>query len=39
LEAIAGWTIERVYDYIRSGPINRSRGSPYIRLDLKIDLF
>ena len=38
-EAIAGWTIERTYDYVRSGPVNRSRGSPYIRLDLKIDLF
>jgi hypothetical protein len=38
-EAIAGWTIEREYDYIRAGPVNRSRGSPYIRLDLKIDLF
>ena len=39
LETIAGWTIERTYDYVRSGPVNRSRGSPYIRLDLKIDLF
>jgi hypothetical protein len=39
LEATAGWTIQRTYDYIRAGPVNRSRGSPYIRLDLKIDLF
>lgn len=39
LEAIAGWTFQRTYDYIRAGPINRSRGAPYIRLDLKIDLF
>jgi hypothetical protein len=39
LEAIAGWTFQRTFDYIRSGPVNRSRGSPYIRLDLKIDLF
>jgi hypothetical protein len=39
LEAIAGWTVERTYDYIRSGPVNKSRGSPYIRVDLKIDLF
>jgi hypothetical protein len=39
LEAIGGWTFERTFDYIRSGPINRSRGSPYIKLDLKIDLF
>jgi hypothetical protein len=38
LEAIAGWTIERTYDYIRSGPVNNSRGSPYVRVDLKIDL-
>ena len=38
-EAIAGWTIEREYDYIRSGPVNASRGSPYIRVDLKIELF
>ncbi|HET9374429.1 MAG TPA: hypothetical protein VFO40_05620, partial [Chthoniobacterales bacterium] len=39
MEAIAGWTIQRDYDYFRAGPVNRSRGSPYIRLDLKIDLF
>jgi hypothetical protein len=39
LEAIAGWTFQRTYDYIRSGPVYKSKGAPYLRLDLKIDLF
>ncbi len=39
LEAIAGWTFERTYDYIRAGPIYRSKGAPYLRVDLSIDLF
>jgi hypothetical protein len=38
-EAVAGWTFERTTDYIRSGPVLNSRGSPYLRADLKIDLF
>jgi hypothetical protein len=38
-EAIAGWTFERTYDYIRAGPIYPSKGSPYLRVDLSIDLF
>jgi hypothetical protein len=38
-QAVAGWTIQRTYDYIRAGPINKSGGSPYIRAQLQIDLF
>src|SRR5262249_6881604 len=38
-EAVAGWTFERTTDYIRSGPVLNSRGSPYFRADLKVDLF
>jgi Domain of unknown function (DUF6268) len=38
-EAVAGWTFERTTDYIRSGPVLNSRGSPYIRAELSIDLF
>jgi hypothetical protein len=39
LEAIAGWTFQREYDYIRAGPIYHSKGSPYLRVDLSFDLF
>jgi len=38
-EAVAGWTFERTIDYIRSGPVLNSRGSPYIRAELSIDLY
>src|ERR1700737_47393 len=38
LEAIAGWTFQRAYDYIRAGPIYLSKGSPYLRVDLSFDL-
>jgi hypothetical protein len=38
-EAIAGWTFERTYDYVRSGPDYNSKGAPYLRVDLSLDLF
>jgi hypothetical protein len=37
-EANAGWTLERTYDYIRSGPIYHSKGAPYFRVDLSFAL-
>jgi hypothetical protein len=38
-EAVAGWTFQREFDYIRAGPIYCGKGAPYFRLDLNIDLF
>ena len=37
-EANAGWTLERTYDYIRSGPVYHSKGAPYFRVDLSFAL-
>lgn len=38
-EAIAGWTFQRTYDYIRSGPDYYGKGAPYLKVDLSLDLF
>jgi hypothetical protein len=38
-DAIAGWTFERTYDYVRSGPDYNSKGAPYFRVELSLDLF
>jgi Domain of unknown function (DUF6268) len=38
-EAVAGWTFQRAFDYIRAGPIYYGKGAPYLRVDLSIDLF
>ncbi len=38
-EAIAGWTFQRTYDYVRSGPDYYSKGAPYFRVELSLDLF
>jgi hypothetical protein len=38
-EAIAGWTFQQTYDYIRSGPDYYAKGAPYVRVDLSFDLF
>jgi hypothetical protein len=38
-EAVAGWTFEREFNYIRAGPIYYGKGAPYFRVDLSIDLF
>jgi hypothetical protein len=38
-EAVAGWTFQREFDFIRAGPIYYGKGAPYFRLDLNIDLF
>jgi hypothetical protein len=35
-QIIAGWTVQRTFDYIRSGPVNNSRGSPYLRAQLQL---
>jgi hypothetical protein len=39
VKAIAGWTFQRTYDYIRSGPDYYGKGAPYFRVDLSFDLF
>ena len=38
-EAIAGWTFQRIYDYVCSGPDYYSKGGPYFRVELSLDLF
>jgi hypothetical protein len=38
-EAVAGWTFQRTFDYIRAGPIYEGKGAPYFGVDLSIDLF
>jgi Domain of unknown function (DUF6268) len=38
-EAVAGWTFQREFDYIRSGPVFNGKGAPYFKLDLNINLF
>jgi hypothetical protein len=39
VEAVAGWSFEREYDYIRAGPIYNVKGAPYVWLDLKWTVF
>jgi hypothetical protein len=39
LEATAGWTFQRSFNYIRAGPIYNSKGSAYFKIDLSFDLF
>jgi hypothetical protein len=39
LEFSAGWTFARRIDYFRAGPNFLSKGSPYLKLDLSIDLY
>ncbi|HEX7194639.1 MAG TPA: DUF6268 family outer membrane beta-barrel protein [Chthoniobacterales bacterium] len=38
-EASAGWSIQRRFNYFRAGPDYSSKGAPYVKLDLSIDLF
>jgi hypothetical protein len=38
-EASAGWSIQRRFNYFRAGPDYSSKGAPYLKLDLSIDLF
>jgi hypothetical protein len=38
-ELSAGWSFRRDLDYFHAGPDVHSRGSPYIKADLSIDLY
>jgi hypothetical protein len=38
LEVTAGWSIQRRFDYFRSGPDDSSKSAPYFKLDISIDL-
>jgi hypothetical protein len=38
VEMSAGWSIERRFDYFRSGPDDSSRSAPYFKLDVSIGL-
>jgi Domain of unknown function (DUF6268) len=39
IEATAGWTFQREFNYFRRGPDIKTRGSPYIRLETVIHFF
>jgi hypothetical protein len=39
LELSAGWSFRRDLDYFHAGPDVQSRGSPYMKADLSIDLY
>ncbi|MBV8416259.1 MAG: hypothetical protein JO251_13700 [Verrucomicrobia bacterium] len=39
IEATVGWSIQRRFDYFRSGPDFSSKSAPYMKLDVSIDLF
>jgi|GEM_PF-1096338 len=39
IEATAGWTFQREFNYFRIGPDIKTRGSPYIRLETTIHFF
>ena len=38
LEATAGWSFLRDFDYFRAGPDYKSKGAPYIKLEMSIGL-
>jgi Domain of unknown function (DUF6268) len=38
VEMSTGWSIERRFDYFRSGPDDSSRSAPYFKLDVSIGL-
>jgi hypothetical protein len=38
LEATAGWSFQRDFDYYRAGPDYKSKGAPYIKLEMSIGL-
>jgi uncharacterized protein DUF6268 len=38
LEATAGWSFEREFDYIRAGPDYKTKGAPYFKLEMSIGL-
>jgi Domain of unknown function (DUF6268) len=38
LEATAGWSLQRDLDYFRAGPDYKSKGAPYIKLEMSIGL-
>jgi hypothetical protein len=37
-EMVAGWSVERRFDYFRAGPDVSSKSAPYFKLDISIDL-
>lgn len=39
IEATAGWTFQREFNYFRNGPDFKTNGSPYIRLETTIQFF
>ena len=39
IEATAGWTFQREFNYFRGGPDFKTGGSPYIRLETTIHFF
>lgn len=39
IEATAGWSFQREFNYFRAGPDIKTRGSPYIRLETTIHFF
>ncbi len=39
IEATSGWTFQREFNYFRMGPDIKTRGSPYIRLEITIHFF
>jgi hypothetical protein len=39
IEATAGWSFQREFNYFRIGPDIKTRGSPYIRLETTIHFF
>jgi hypothetical protein len=39
IEATAGWTFQREFNYFRNGPDFKTSGSPYIRLETTIHFF
>jgi hypothetical protein len=38
LEATAGWSFLRDFNYFRAGPDYKSKGAPYIKLEMSIGL-
>ena len=38
VEMSAGWSVERRFDYFRSGPDDTARSAPYLKLDVSIGL-
>jgi hypothetical protein len=38
LETTAGWSFERDFDYFRAGPDYKSKGAPYLKLEMSIGL-